>query len=439
MAKLYLISLGCNKNLVDSEVMLGRLSSFELTDEPSEADALIVNTCGFIDSAKEESIRAILQLAAVKKNGAILAVTGCLMERYKEELIKELPEVDIFTGVGDFERIDELIINKQSRFSPEIYLAKSNAKRVITGSSYHAYIKIAEGCNQNCSFCAIPSFKGRLKSRDISDIAAEVKELASRGYCDFSFIAQDTSSFGKDLSGDGDSDLIRLIDEIEKIKGIKTARILYLYPTSTSETLINRIIKSDIFVNYFDMPIQHISDSMLKTMRRGHNAAKLKELLNMMRAAPDSFLRTGIIVGHPGEGEEDFKELCEFLKAFEFDRISAFAYSKEDGTLAANMPQIPSKTITKRLNEIEKITKNAIKNSLNKLINKKIKVYINGISSEGEAFWGAKSVIWDRDIDGEILINDSVATSSANDKIRPGDVCECYISEIAGNNLIGQI
>nr|MBP3724756.1 radical SAM protein [Campylobacter sp.] len=249
MPKLYLVSLGCNKNLVDSEIMLGRLQNYEITDSPATADVMIVNTCGFIASAKQESIRVILELANHKKKNGVLVVTGCLMERYKDELMQELPEVDIFSGVGDYDKIDEMILKKQNLFSPSTYL-QTTQKRVITGSNFHAYIKIAEGCNQKCSFCAIPSFKGRLKSRSLDDIEAEVRDLVAQGFYDFSFIAQDTSSYGRDR-GEKDG-LVELIKRIEKIDGVKFARILYLYPTTTSENLIKTIINSSVFVNYFD-------------------------------------------------------------------------------------------------------------------------------------------------------------------------------------------
>ena len=457
MAKLHLVSLGCNKNLVDSEIMLGRLQNYEITDEPASADVMIVNTCGFIASAKQESIRTILKLSEQKKSGALLVVTGCLMQRYKDELMRELPEVDIFSGVGDYDKIDEMILKKQNLFSPQTYLQSPAlaSSRVITGSNYHAYVKISEGCNQKCSFCAIPSFKGRLKSRSIEDIEAEVRGLIARGFYDFSFIAQDSSSYGRDLrrgnkgrsnfkgsegelnfagfrdgqNSDGscceqspdsssggagdkistqsrlarsnsssdenasdervheqDIDLVALIKRIEKIKGVKVARVLYLYPTSTDERLIRAIVGSPVFANYFDMPIQHINNKMLSLMKRGAGAARIKELLSLMRAAPNSFLRTGVIVGHPGEGEAEFDELCNFLQEFKFDRISAFAYSKEEDTASFAMPQIPARTISRRLNKIEKITREAIDNSMRALVGKKMPLIIEGASSEGEFF-----------------------------------------------------
>lgn len=505
MAKLHLVSLGCNKNLVDSEIMLGRLQNYELTDEPASADVMIVNTCGFIASAKQESIRTILKLSEQKKDGALLVVTGCLMQRYKDELMRELPEVDIFSGVGDYDKIDEMILKKQNLFSPQTYLQSPalTSSRVITGSNYHAYVKISEGCNQKCSFCAIPSFKGRLKSRSIEDIEAEVRGLVARGFYDFSFIAQDSSSFGRDLrrgkkdgsnfkgsrdklnsaffrdgqnsdgscyeqspddssgsAGDriaaqsrlvcdkgsgGDSadderaheqdvDLVALIKRIEKIKGVKVARVLYLYPTSTDERLIRAIAGSPVFANYFDMPIQHINDKMLSLMKRGAGAARIKELLSLMRAAPNSFLRTGVIVGHPGEGEAEFDELCDFLQEFKFDRISAFAYSKEEDTASFAMPQIPARTISRRLNKIEKITRKVIDNSMRALVGKKMPLIIEGASSEGEFFYGAKPLAWDKDIDGEILINESYVQN-----LKAGGLYECEITEFAGDRLLARV
>ena len=431
MPKLHLISLGCNKKLVDSEIMLGRLQNYDITDDISDADVIIVNTCGFIKSAKEESIQTILEMHEARKNGSLLVVTGCLMQRYKDELIKELPEVDLFTGVADYDKIDEIILKKQNLFSPETYL-QANEERVITGSNYHAYIKISEGCNQKCSFCAIPTFKGKLKSRSLENIVNEVKNLVKKGYYDFSFLSQDSSSYMRDQGiSDG---LINLIDEIEKIKGVRSARILYLYPSTTSKELVLRIIASPIFHNYFDMPIQHISENMLKIMKRGSGAKKIKELLNLMRNAENSFLRTGIIVGHPGESEEDFEELCEFLEEFKFDRISAFAYSKEEDTASFEMEQIPAKIISKRLSKIEKITKKAINESLQKELGKQIYASLEGISSEGEMFYAAKKDIWDKDIDGEILINESDVK-----ELEIGSLYLCEVSDVVDQKLVATI
>ena len=431
MGKLHLVSLGCNKNLVDSEIMLGRLSNYEITPDVASADVIIVNTCGFINSAKEESIRAILDMHEARKKGSLLVVTGCLMQRYREELMKELPEVDLFTGVGDYDKIDKIILKKQNLFSPETYLQASE-ERVITGSNYHAYIKISEGCNQKCSFCAIPTFKGKLKSRALENIVDEVQKLVKKGYYDFSFLSQDSSSYMRDHAvSDG---LISLIDAVEKIEGVKTARILYLYPSTTSNALIERIIASPVFVNYFDMPIQHASDKMLKIMRRGSGAARIKELLNLMKKAPAAFLRTGVIVGHPGETEAEFDELCAFLQEFKFDRVSAFAYSKEEDTLSYEMEQVPAKIISKRLSKIEKITRASIEASFAQELGKKFIVSLEGESSEGEMFYAAKKTLWDKDIDGEILINESDV-----EQLETGGRYWCEITQVAGSQALGKI
>ena len=411
--------------------MLGRLSNYEITSDVASADVIIVNTCGFINSAKEESIRAILDMHEARKKGSLLVVTGCLMQRYREELMKELPEVDLFTGVGDYDKIDEIILKKQNLFSPDTYLQASE-ERVITGSNYHAYIKISEGCNQKCSFCAIPTFKGKLKSRALENIVDEVQKLVKKGYYDFSFLSQDSSSYMRDHAvSDG---LISLIDAVEKIEGVKTARILYLYPSTTSNALIERIIASRVFVNYFDMPIQHSSEKMLKIMRRGSGAARMKELLNLMKSAPDAFLRTGVIVGHPGEGEAEFDELCAFLQEFKFDRVSAFAYSKEEDTLSYEMEQVPAKIISKRLSKIEKITRAAIEASFAQELGKKFIVSLEGESSEGEMFYAAKKALWDKDIDGEILINESDV-----EQLETGGRYWCEITQVAGSQVLGKI
>jgi len=420
---LHLISLGCNKNLVDSEVMLGKLSSYKLTDSVDKADVIIVNTCGFIDAAKEESINTILEANYNRKENSLLVVSGCLSERYKEELIKELPEVDIFTGVGDYDRIDELISLKKSSFTPQVYLANENSPRVITGSKYHAYIKLSEGCNQRCSFCAIPGFKGKLKSRSIDSIIKEVKNLIEKGFRDFSFISQDTSSFGRDL-GYNDA-LIDLIKEVEQLLGIKSARILYLYPSTTTFELIDTIANSKIFRTYYDMPIQHISNNMLKIMKRGFNKEKTIELLDYMRKKDGSFLRSAVIAGHPGESKEDFLELKEFLEEFEFDRFSVFEYSNEENTYAYKMEQIDKEIIRKRANILGKIAKESMRSSLNRLINKEIELVIDGVSSEHEYLLSARALDWAPEIDGEILVNDS-----SDFKVSHGDFFIAKVSEV---------
>ena len=430
--KLHLVSLGCTKNLVDSEVMLGRLKEYEITDDNTEADVIIVNTCGFIDAAKEESISTVLHLHEQRKENSILVMSGCLSERYKEELQADMPEIDIFTGVGDYEKIDELIASKQSTFSPEVYLATETSARVITGSNYHAYIKIAEGCNQSCAFCAIPSFKGKLHSRSLSSIIKEVSMLVKEGYYDFSFISQDSSSYGRDMHlSDG---LIELIKAVESIKGVKSARILYLYPSTTTFALIDAISDSTVFQTYYDMPIQHIDDAVLKTMKRGFGEKKTIELLEYMKSKPNAFLRTSLIAGHPGESDGSFEKLCDFMKAFKFDRFNTFHYSNEESTSAYTLEQIPQEIIDKRAEILGEIAEHNTLESLENMVGKTVTLVIDGESNEHEYLLSAHPLNWAVDIDGEILINDT-----SDLPVAYGKRYEAKITELVGTQLLATL
>ena len=430
--KLHLVSLGCTKNLVDSEVMLGRLREHEITDDASIADVLIVNTCGFIEAAKEESINTILNLHQERKDNSILIMSGCLTQRYQKELQESMPEIDIFTGVGDYEKIDELIASRQSTFSPEVYLANEKASRVITGSSYHAYIKIAEGCNQACSFCAIPSFKGKLNSRTLDSIVAEVSSLVDAGFYDFSFISQDSSSFGRDAHmSDG---LVELIRAVEGIVGVYSARILYLYPSTTTYELIDALSDSDIFQTYYDMPIQHIDNSVLKTMKRGFGEKKTIELLEHMKSKPNAFIRTSVIAGHPGESDKSFEKLCDFMQSFGFDRFNTFAYSNEETTSAFEMKQISQECIDKRADALGDIAKVSTVTSLENMVGKTITIVIDKESDEHEYLLSARPLSWAVDIDGEILINDTTDLP-----VEYGKRYEAKISELAGEQLLATL
>ena len=433
---LHLVSLGCTKNLIDSEIMLGKLKDYTITDDASSADVIIVNTCGFIDSAKEESINTILNLHDERKKESVLVMAGCLSQRYQNELQEELPEIDVFTGVGDYDKIDTLINEKRSAFTNEVFLASDTNERVITGSSYHAYVKLSEGCNQTCSFCAIPSFKGKLHSRTLESLVKEVKSLVSKGYIDFSFVSQDSSSFLRDL-GHNDG-LEQLISEVDKIEGIKTARILYLYPSTTTLKLIDKIADSNVFVNYFDMPLQHITASMLKIMKRGKGVEKLNELMNYMKSKPNSFVRTTFIAGHPGETLEDHEILSKYIEDFKFDRANVFSYSTEEGTAAALSKElIDQKTIDKRAERIGKIIEQTTQESLELEVGKTFEVYIDGESDEHEFLLSARKTIWAPDIDGEIYINDNELPEG--EQIKFGKIYTVKVTELAGDKLLATV
>ncbi len=431
--KLHIVSLGCTKNLVDTEVMMGKLQNFELTDAQEEADVIIVNTCGFIDAAKEESINTVLNLHDARKEDSLLVMAGCLSERYKEELASDMPEVDIFTGVGDYDKIDELLQEKKSRFSDEVFLI-DGAQRVVTGSTYHAYIKLSEGCNQTCSFCAIPSFKGKLHSRDLDSIAKEVSALVAKGYYDFSFVSQDSSSYLRDQNiQDG---LSLLIQRIELIEGVKSARILYLYPSTTTITLLKNIAKSSIFHNYFDMPIQHINDDMLRIMKRGFGRDKTLELLKFMKNLPNSFVRTSFIVGHPHESEEMFEEMCDFAQTFGFDRINVFSYSDEETTSAFDMSQkISDETIAHRAEVLGEIAKEVMQTSLEKEIGTTAEIVIDAQSDEHEYLLSARKLLWAPEIDGEIYVNDR----TSDEELEFGKIYKAKITEIVGDILTATV
>lgn len=433
---LHLVSLGCTKNLVDSEIMLGKLKDYTITDDAANADVIIVNTCGFIDSAKQESLNTILNLHDERKKESVLVMAGCLSERYQGELQKELPEIDVFTGVGDYDKIDILVNEKRSAFTNEVFLASDTNERVITGSTYHAYVKLSEGCNQSCSFCAIPSFKGKLHSRTLESLVKEVKSLITRGYVDFTFISQDSSSFLRDL-GHKDG-LEQLISVVENIEGIKTARILYLYPSTTTLSLIDKIADSKVFVNYFDMPLQHITPSMLKIMKRGKGVEKLNELMNHMRSKPNSFVRTTFIAGHPGETIEDHEALCKYIEEFKFDRANVFSYSTEEGTTAAESKDlIDQETIDERAENIGEIISQTTQESLENEVGKTFEVYVDGESDEHEYLLSARKTLWAPDIDGEIYINDNELTDG--EQIKFGQIYTVKITELSGDKLLATV
>jgi len=433
--KLHLVSLGCTKNLIDSEVMLGKLKSYEMTDDSTQADLIIVNTCGFIESAKQESLNTIFDLDSTRKKESVLVMAGCLSERYQEELKEGLEnEVDIFTGVGDYDIIDKLVEEKRDQFSQKVFLADESNDRVVTGSSYHAYIKLSEGCNQKCSFCAIPAFKGKLNSRPLGSIEAEVKNLVSQGYYDFSFVSQDSSSYLRDFNiNDG---LEKLIEKVEHIEGVRSARVLYLYPSTTTNALIEKISNSKTFHTYYDMPLQHISQNVLKIMKRGKGSEQLKELMHHMKEMPNNFVRSTFIVGHPGETQEDFEELCNYVKEYKFDRVNVFSYSDEDGTTAYTLEdKVPQEVIDKRAEILGDIITQTTIEKLQEEVGKEFEIVVDGESSEHEYLLSARKLSWAPEVDGEIYVNDK----EIEEEIQFGKVYTARMTELSGDKLLATI
>ncbi|UOW68677.1 30S ribosomal protein S12 methylthiotransferase RimO [Paraclostridium bifermentans] len=346
MLKIALESLGCSKNLVDAEIMMGILNrkGYKLVGEFEEADIILVNTCGFIESAKQESIDTILDLAQLKENGnlKLLIVTGCLAQRYAKELQAEIPEIDAIVGTGSYQQIDEIIANLEKEnnivsLNDIEFAYNEDLPRYVTTPEYMAYLKIGEGCDNHCTYCIIPKLRGRYRSRKMEDIIKEAKDFASKGVKELVVIAQDTTKYGLDLYGE--VKLPQLLEELAQIDGIKWIRIMYSYPESITEELVKVIKKYDNICNYFDMPIQHASNKVLKLMNRHTTKEDIKSKVEMIRKyIPDATLRTTIIVGFPGETDEDFNELVEFAKDMKFDRLGAFAYSREEDTPADKLP-----------------------------------------------------------------------------------------------------
>lgn len=342
------ISLGCNKNLVDTEktIALFKEHGYEIVSKPEEAEIIIINTCGFIESAKEEAINTILEMAEYKKQSCkYLIAMGCLVERYKEELQKLIPEVDLYIKYSEYgtlwEQIENLIKNDKGETTTFDF--NEYTDRVITTGENYAYIKIADGCSNCCTFCAIPRIRGIQKSRTIESIVQEAQKLADDGYKEIILTAQDTTRYGQDIYGT--PKLVQLLKEIEKIDKIKWIRILYSYPETITDELIKTVKESSKICHYFDIPIQHISDSVLKRMNRKSNGESIRKLIIKLRKEiPDVIIRTTVMVGFPGETQEDFEELYEFLKEAKFDKLGAFTYSKEEGT-AAEKDAKPSSSI----------------------------------------------------------------------------------------------
>ena len=345
MFKVGMVSLGCPKNRVDAEIMLQKLKDdgFEIVPEEAEADAIIVNTCGFIEDAKAEAIENIIETAKYKQEGNLkaLIVTGCLAERYRDEIKQELPEVDVVVGLGSNAVIAEIVNNALEGKCENRYGEKEGlileGERLLTTPQYTAYVKIAEGCDNCCTYCAIPKIRGRFRSRQMSDILFEIGRLAERGVKEIVLVAQDTTRYGEDIYGT--PQLAALLKKICEIEPIKWVRMLYTYPDLITDELLDTMVKEEKVINYLDIPLQHCNGDVLKRMNRRGNRDSLEALIEKIRAKiPDITLRTTLITGFPGETEEQFEELCEFVNTIKFDRLGCFAYSEEEGTPAALLP-----------------------------------------------------------------------------------------------------
>lgn len=432
------ISLGCSKNLVDTEIAIGifKNKKYNIVNDPKQADVIVINTCGFIESAKEEAINTILEMAEYKKNRCkYLIVMGCLVERYKTELEKSLPEVDLFIKFSDyneFEReIDKLIEKEEYEEEKDFNRLDNYLDKVITTGNKTAYLRIAEGCSNRCTYCAIPYIRGPLVSRKFEDIIEEAKSLAQQGYEEIIIIAQDTTKYGLDLYGK--VRLAELLKEISKLDGIRWIRFLYAYPETITDELIQVVKENDKICKYFDIPLQHISDSILKRMNRKSNSKSIYELIRKIRREiPDVILRTSLIVGFPGETKENFEELYDFVKETKFDRLGVFMYSKEDGTPAEKLPnQIHGNTKKTRYNKIMSLQQEISRKNLQKRIEKEYEVLVENKTFDNKYFIG-RTKMDVPEMDGVVYIKNNGNEDLINKFIN------CKITDIKEYDLIGE-
>ncbi len=435
---IHFVSLGCAKNRVDTEVMLGVSddAGFRYVDDPAEAEVIVVNTCGFIGPAKEESVDTILDLSRYKDEGRCekLVVAGCLSQRYPEQLAEEMPEVDHFLGSSDMLKLDRVLAGGAERLlvgNPAEYTMRATDPRRLTQRGHSAYLKIAEGCNRSCSFCAIPGIRGKQRSRSIDDLVAEARALVELGVVELNVISQDTIAYGRDR--DDDANLAKLVDALSRVDGLRWIRLHYLYPESLTKELVEVMATRDNVLPYVDMPLQHASDAMLKRMRRGHGGDRLYRVVEKLRASlPDMVFRTTFLVGHPGETEEDFEELTTLVRWAEFDHVGVFVYSDEEGTRAEGMDaKVPSKVARARHRALMRIQRPISRKKLKARIGSELQVLVDGPSSESEyllegRYWGQAP-----DVDGKVFL--------ANGSAQPGEIRTALVTAAADYDLVADL
>ena len=438
--KVLFISLGCDKNLVDSEFMIGALNNggLQLTDDENEADIIIINTCCFINDAKEESINTILEMAEYKKSGSCksLIVTGCLAQRYKDEIIKEIPEVDAILGTNSYDAIldavkETLDNRKYQNLNTLEGLPKLDTKRMVTTGGHYAYLKISEGCNKNCSYCVIPSIRGRYRSVPIEELVAQARELVSNGVKELILVAQETTLYGIDIYKE--KSLHKLLDELNKIDGLFWIRIMYCYPEEIYDELIKAIKRNKKVCHYLDMPIQHCNDEILKRMGRKTDKADIERIVtNLRNQIPDITLRTTLICGFPGETQQMHEELMQFINDMEFDRLGAFTYSPEEGTKAASFPdQIDDDIKEDWQAEVMELQEEVIFDKNETLTGTQMYAFIEGKVADENAYVG-RTYRDAPNVDGYIFIN-------TEQELMSGDIVKVRITGAYEYDLIGEI
>jgi ribosomal protein S12 methylthiotransferase len=448
---LYFTSLGCSKNLVDSQVMLGHmgLAGFTITQEPSLAEVIVVNTCSFIEAAKTESIETVLDLSDFKNpengNCKALVMSGCMAQRYYGELEKEMPEVDMFIGTGEYNKIVPLLkafeegkLEKKSFVEIPKFIHTEFDPRLNTSPGYMAWLKISEGCNRNCTFCIIPTIRGRLRSRTIDSLVAEAKKLAESGVKELNLISQDFSDYGVDLMSEkrqpGSNPMIyKLLSELEKVEGIEWIRVFYFYPDDLTDDVMDLMANSKKILKYLDMPIQHFADGVLRRMNRRVTGKEIHAKIERLRSKiPDIVLRTSVIVGFPGETQEDFEKIMEGIETVKFDHLGVFKYSDEEGTPAVRLSdKVSQEVIEERFEKVYELQKDIAREINQKYIGKVIDVLVEGEHEETELLLQGRHQGQAPDIDGKVIINEGMA--------KAGDIVKVEIIDVLDYDLVGRI
>jgi ribosomal protein S12 methylthiotransferase len=442
----HFVSLGCPKNLVDTEIMLGSLSreGYKVVDNAEAADTVVVNTCGFIEASKQESIDKILEMADLKSNGKLkkIVVAGCLTQRYKDDLVESLPEADLFIGSGQFQNIAKILddndkgVKEKRFFHLPTYLQEDATPRINSQPRHRAYLKISEGCKKRCAFCAIPLIRGNLQSRKIDAVVSESKLLVAGGVKELIIVSHDFTDYGWDIkkaNAAATESPYELLKALSDESGAQWIRVLYLYPDGVTDEMIELIRDRKNLLKYFDIPLQHINNDMLKAMNRRMTREKVEGVLSSIRSRiPEAVIRTQFIVGYPGETEEQFQELLKFVEEQQFDRVGCFVYSQEEGTKAGSLPgQVDEKTKQRRHDELMKVQKKISRKKHRALIGKTVQVMIEGYSEETELLLVGRHQQQAPDIDGITYINDGTA--------KIGDLVPVLISESHDYDLVGAI
>ena len=442
--RVYMHTLGCPKNRVDSEVMLGTLAEagFRLEPDPARADVVVVNTCGFIEGAKQESIQAILELAETKREGRCtkLVVAGCLVQRYADELARDLPEVDHFIGTGAYPDIARIVSDAQAKRlvvpDPD-FVHSASTPRVNSMPSHTAYLKIAEGCDNSCAFCVIPALRGPQRSRPVDDVVAEAAALADQGTVELSLVAQDLTAYGQDLPGK--VRLHHLLPELCRVDGIRWIRLHYAYPRDFPDALVDVVAREPRIVKYLDMPLQHSSDRLLRSMKRGRDARFLRGLLAKLRErVPGIALRTALIVGLPGETEEDFQDLLGFVEEQRFERLGVFSYSREEGTAAAEMAaQVPERVKRARHAKVMSLQRRISRAHQKAMVGRRLEVLVEGRAEGTEHLLAGRHAQQAPEIDGLVYVNDFAVPGEP--VAYPGELVTVEITEAGDYDLVGRV